>query len=52
MFAQPELNVAGYRLLIAGLKKKDLHTARNVLEALAAMDEALLERLSTRRSPR
>lgn len=52
MFAQPAFNVAGYRLLIAGLKKRDPQTAQQVLEALAVMDEALLERLSTRRTHR
>lgn len=52
MFAQPAFNVAGYRLLIAGLKKKDPLVAGSVLEALAAMDEALLERLSSRRTSR
>lgn len=52
MFAQPALNLAGYQLLVEGLKRKDPNVAEQVLEALGAMDAALLERLSARRTHR
>jgi DNA-binding FadR family transcriptional regulator len=45
MFAQPELNVAGYRLLISCLKDRDPEVVQNMLTLLASLDEALLDRL-------
>lgn len=52
MFEKPELNLAGYRLLVDGLGRKDPFVTQNVIDALSMLDEALLERLATRRTDR
>lgn len=51
MFAKPELNVAGYRMLVAGLKRKDPTVTTQMIDALEILDDALLKRLK-RRAPR
>lgn len=48
MFAHPELNVAGYRALVAGLETKAPRLAEQMVETLQVLDEAMLKRLKRR----
>lgn len=52
MYAEPEENVAGFRLLLAALTHGEPHAAMTAVRAaLAARDESVLSRLGVARSP-
>ncbi|HVO31571.1 MAG TPA: GntR family transcriptional regulator [bacterium] len=45
IFAEPSVNVAGYRLLAAALEAKDPHAVDEVLAVMTAADEALVAQI-------
>lgn len=50
MFTNPALNVAAYRALVEGLTDRDPRLADRTIDALAALDEALLQRIRRKKA--